>query len=194
MDTLRNDTLLYLTGFMGSGKTTIGRILANTLGYSYLDLDLEIEASAGKTISELFLDHGEQHFRKLERELLTNTGTRSHCVISLGGGTIANDENLRIVRSAGLLIYLKAGSEQLFQRMKHKVDRPMLRGDAGESLTNSQLHARIDSLLAQREPYYTKADIIVSTDARHVGITVDDIVKELKQFTRKISNRKGRPS
>jgi len=174
--------LLYLTGFMGSGKSTIAPILANTLGYTHLDLDREIERKMGKTISTIFSEHGEQFFRDFERATLRESGTQENCVVSLGGGTIANTENLDIVRSLGILIYLKADANHIFFRMKHKNDRPLLRTPAGTQLTDEELHARIDALLAQREPFYKQADITISTDEQHVGKTVDAIVKHLKQF------------
>jgi shikimate kinase len=180
--TTRKHNLLYLTGFMGSGKSTIAPILANTLGYTHLDLDHDIERRMGKTISMIFSEHGEQFFRDFERSTLRESGTQENCVVSLGGGTIVNTENLRIVLSHGILIYLKADIQHIFFRMRHKTNRPLLRTEDGKQLSDEELRTRIDTLLAQREPFYSQADITVPTDEQHVGKTVDAIVKQLKHF------------
>lgn len=175
--------LIYLTGFMGSGKTTIAPILANTLGYEYVDLDAAIESQAGKKVSDIFLESGENYFREIEHNLLQATSHRHHCVISLGGGTVANSNNLSIISSSGLLIYLKADAEQIFHRMKHKSDRPLLRTPEGERLTDDDLRKRIQTLLLAREPFYSKADITIPTDEAPVGKTIDLIVKRIHTFT-----------
>ena len=90
-------SLIFLTGFMGSGKSTIGPILANTLGYDYLDVDKHIEQKAKKLVSEIFNSEGEQAFRAMEKNALRELTELNHCVISLGGGTIANEENCQLV-------------------------------------------------------------------------------------------------
>jgi shikimate kinase len=171
--------LVYLTGFMGSGKSTIAPILANTLGYAFLDIDKEIETMTGKTVANIFLEDGERHFRTVERELLERTAAKHRCVISLGGGTITHEGNAAFIKSSGLLVYLKADVEHIFRRMRHKTDRPLLRSDDGAQLTDEQLRNRIQNILALREPFYNQADIIIETNSRRVGLTVDDIVRAI---------------
>lgn len=100
--------LVYLTGFMASGKSTIGPILANTIGWNYFDLDRLIEQSSGKSILSIFEEDGEDYFRTLETETLVKVSTLEFYIISLGGGTIASDTNLNIIKSTGLLIYLES--------------------------------------------------------------------------------------
>jgi shikimate kinase len=177
----KNETLVYLTGFMGSGKSTIAPILANTLGYDYADLDREIEAVTGRKVTELFSGEGEAYFRKTELDILTRLSGRSACVVSLGGGTVANEENLAVVASSGLLVYLQVDQEQLFHRLKFKNNRPMLWGEDGTLLADDELRARIRHLFATREPYYLRADIVIAAGANRVGVTVDQIVGALRR-------------
>lgn len=175
---------IYLTGFMGSGKSTIAPILANTLGYSFIDIDKEIEHIAGKRVSEIFSDLGEEYFRDVERSALRDASLKDGCVISLGGGTITNEPNFRLVKSSGILIYLKISTEQIFRRMKHKTDRPLLKSSDGGILEEEDLRNRINILLENREQFYTQADITVITDNLRVGLTVDKIVDDLRKFDR----------
>lgn len=170
---------IYLTGFMGSGKSTIAPILANTIGYSSLDIDEEIEKITGKKVSNIFLEDGESYFRSVERDLLENINKQRRYVISLGGGTIAHGENALFIKSSGLLVYLKADVEHIFRRMRHKTDRPLLRSDDGAQLTDEQLRNRIQNILALREPFYNQANLVIETNDRRIGLTVDDIVRAI---------------
>ncbi len=177
-----NNHLIYLTGFMGSGKSTIGPILANTLGYSFFDIDGEIEKKTGKRISEIFSESGERYFRDIEKQLLMTVSTSKDTVVSLGGGTIANDANISIVKSSGILIYLKADMEQIVKRLRHKTNRPVITDSDGRLLPEANLRERIRMILSQREPYYNQSDIVVMTDDRRVGLTVDEIVHRISHF------------
>ncbi len=185
----RDETLIYLTGFMGSGKSTIAPILANTLGYECADLDREIEAATGRKVTELFTEAGESAFRALELDILRRLSGRTACVVSLGGGTIVREENLRTVRSSGVLIYLQVGEDQLYERLKNKNHRPMLWGDDGVILADDELRARIRALFTEREPYYLQADLVIPVGSNRVGITVDQIVTALRR--RRTSPSKG---
>ena len=173
---------IYLTGFMGSGKSTIGPILANTIGYDFVDVDQTIEEQIGKSIDQVFREDGEAHFRKLEHALMAGLRSRPHLVVSLGGGTIADHDNLRDIKASGILIYLKATPEQIFKRLHHKNDRPTLKDLSGERLNDEQLRVRIQELYRKREPLYSQADIVIRTDERRVGVTVDQIVKKLSYY------------
>src|ERR1041384_4110889 len=122
--TRRRKNLIYLTGFMGSGKSTIAPILANTLGYTSRDIDAEIEQVTGKKVSDIFTDHGETYFRETEQRLLRESSKLEGCIVSLGGGTIANTANLQIVKSSGVLVYLMASVDQILRRVRHKTNKP----------------------------------------------------------------------
>ena len=174
--------LIYLTGFMGSGKSTIGPILANSIGYSHADIDHEIERLTQKRIAEIFLEDGEPFFRSIERSVLEKYRSEKRFVISLGGGTIANETNFEIIRSSGLLVYLKADLEHIYKRLKHKTDRPIVRSEDGTTLQDDELRSKIKSVMARREPFYNRADIIIETSERRVGLTVDEIVRRISRF------------
>jgi len=175
---------IYLTGFMGSGKSTIAPILANTLGFTFVDMDFEIENLTGKNISEIFSDLGEEYFREVESSVLLEVSRRDRCVISLGGGTIANGSNLQKIKLTGVLIYLKTSAEQIYQRLKHKTNRPLVGSNIGVTLNEEQLRNRISVLFSKREPFYNQADVIVTTDDQLIGLTVDEIVQNLKNLIR----------
>jgi len=184
--TLKKKNLIYLTGFMGSGKSTIAPILANTLGFSYFDIDKEIEALTSKKITEVFSDFGEEYFRELEHNLLLSLSNMDDCIVSLGGGTIANQNNLEIIKTSGILVYLRAKPEFILKRLKYKTDRPLIKSIEGKQLSEEQLLFKINQLLKQREPYYAQADIVINTDDKAIGITVDQLVRELRIMMKKI--------
>src|SRR5262249_39728890 len=147
-------------------------------GYKFLDIDKVIEEKTGKRVSEIFSDEGEGYFRETERRILLAASADNHCVVSLGGGTITNPANLSLVKSSGILIFLKTDTEQIFQRVKFKEDRPLLRAPDGTRLTDEELLRRVREMLATREPFYAQADIIIETSGQRVGITVDQIVRK----------------
>ena len=167
---------------MGSGKSTIGPILANTLGYDFVDIDHAIEEKVGKAIKQIFRESGEEYFRALEREVIDDLITKKNLVVSLGGGTIVDPANFRVINGSGIVVYLKTTPDQIFRRMRHKLDRPILTDVRGERLSTEELRGRIHELYLIREPVYAKADITVSTDDQRVGITVDRIVNKLTLF------------
>jgi len=176
---------VYLTGFMGSGKSTIGPILANSIGYNFVDVDHSIEMGEKKTVHEIFQQHGETYFRALERAIIRELSSQDRFVISLGGGTLIDPINFEIIRTSGILVYLKTRPEHLLRRLHHKSDRPLLLNEAiGARLSSSDLRMRIQELYSQREPYYEKADFTVQTDVTRVGITVDHILKRLSPYLR----------
>ncbi|MBI1803668.1 MAG: shikimate kinase [Ignavibacteriae bacterium] len=181
-----NKKLIYLTGFMGSGKSTIAPILANTLGYFFVDIDDEIQKATGKRITDLFSELGESRFREIEHQLLSKASQSDACVVSLGGGTIADQSNLLLVKSSGILVYLKTGVDHILHRLRNKTDRPLLKSLNGEKMNEDELRRRIVALLAIREPYYNQADITIPTDERTIGRTVDEIVR----LIRSVSNAK----
>lgn len=173
-------SLIYLAGFMGSGKSTIGPILANTLGFEFVDIDKLVEKKANKRIIDIFTTDGEQAFRSLEHASLQEIAARTHFVVSLGGGTIADEENFRLIHGSGIIVYLKLSPEELLQRVYHRTDRPLLTGAGGERLPVEEIDKRVQDLLARREQFYARADVIVQTDRKRVGTTVDEIVRRLR--------------
>lgn len=177
-----NRHLIFLTGFMGSGKSTIGPILANTLGFDFVDVDRLIEEKANARVVQIFEREGEQRFRELEHQVLHDVTTREKCVVSLGGGTIANDENFSLIRNSGIIVYLRLEPDEIYQRVHHRPDRPLLWDGSGNLLSADQLQERIRQLLTDRERYYNQADVIVPSDRRRVGVTVDEIVRRLRGY------------
>jgi shikimate kinase len=175
-------TIVFLTGFMGSGKSTLGPILANTIGFNFIDLDEIIEQREKKKISEIFAFHGEEAFRTIERQMLRNVITANATVISLGGGSVTNAETLDLIKKSGVLVYLKSDREHIFLRLRTKSDRPMLRDAQGNLLDGEHLMEKIDALLVSRSPFYEQADIIINTDGRNIGFTVDELVKKLSHY------------
>jgi shikimate kinase len=170
---------VYLTGFMGSGKSTIGPILANCLAYDFVDLDREIELHEGVSIARIFRDRGEKYFRRKEKEWVLDVSTRLRTVISLGGGALVDQESYRIVRQSGLLIYLKLPPEELYERLRRQIHRPLLTDDKGRFLRGAELQSRIETLYRERHALYESADLTIASDQAGVGITVDRILKEI---------------
>jgi shikimate kinase len=172
--------IIFLTGFMGAGKSTIGPILANTIGWDSCDLDLIIEKKIGKKVRQIFEQDGEKFFRKIETAILEELSRKNNLVVSLGGGTMSNEENLAILKNSGVIIYLKASTDSFYKRLRYKRDRPSLGINESEDFTKEKLVSRINNLMEDRVKYYEQANIIVNTDNSTVGQTVDKIVNLLK--------------
>lgn len=153
--------LVFLIGYMGSGKTSIGKKLAARLNYGFIDTDREIEQSYGGTVRELFEKEGEAFFRRRERELLEKLGEREgDFIVSTGGGMPCAPGNIELMNGAGLTIYLKMGPEKLASRLKGGRDkRPMLRGLADEELVSF-----IARNLELRGPFYGRAAMVLECD------------------------------
>jgi shikimate kinase len=175
---------IYLTGFMGSGKSTIGPILANTIGYDFVDLDRAIEEAEGKSVTRVFQEEGEQHFRGVERLILERLATQRQLVVALGGGTLGDPSNAATIATSGILVYLRISTDLLFKRLQRRSDRPLLMGKDGNRLSGAELRERIEQLARAREPLYARADITIDADERRVGITVDRVVRVLSPYLR----------
>lgn len=173
--------LIYLTGFMASGKSTIGPILANALGWNFYDLDRLVEEAAGKTVRNIFEELGEEHFRKLETTTLKKTSKLENYIIALGGGTVANNLNIEIIKASGFLIYLESSPEETYKRLRYKRDRPALLFDGEEEPTRAEFLERIKFLLKKRIDYYEHADLKINTDNIPVGKTVDKLIHIIKK-------------
>jgi shikimate kinase len=168
---------IYLTGFMGSGKSTIGPILANTLGWDFYDLDSIIEQKEDKKISRIFEENGEDYFRNLEKEILKDLAGREKVIVALGGGTITNQENIDFLKKSGNIIYIKISAESAYKRLRFKRDRPILLRNGTVNLSKDEFIGKIQQLLSDRNKYYEQADIIIETDNLPIGVTIDKIAK-----------------
>ena len=173
--------IYYLTGFMAAGKSTIGPILANTLGWNFYDLDKEVEKKEKMKIVELFRRKGEGYFRQSETVILKQLSGRDKLIISLGGGAIASEENLKVIKSSGKVIYLKSSPEMIYKRLRFKVDRPAFIFEGEEIPSKEQFLERINNLLESRKKYYEQCDYTVDTDFRTVGKTVDILAKYIEK-------------
>lgn len=175
---------------MGAGKSTIGPILANTLGLNFYDLDKVIEEKLGKKISKIFEEYGEEFFRKEETNALIELSMTGSAIISLGGGTMASANNIKILKETGKIIYLKASVNSIFKRLEFKTDRPNLKIEGEIEKAKEKLLKKIEELFKSREKFYDQSDIIVNTDNIPIGITVDEIVKILGSKNRKMKTKK----
>ena len=173
----------YITGFMASGKSTIGPILANTLGWEFFDLDKEIEKREKRTIKKIFNEKGEEYFRKLEVEILKELSTGNSLIISLGGGTLTNQQNRNLIKSSGKLIYLESSIDIAFQRLKHKRDRPVLLAENEIEQTEENIYNKIKLLFNERKKFYEEADYKFNTDNVPIGKTVDRIANLIQNIS-----------
>jgi len=152
-----NSNILYIIGFMGSGKSTAGKKLASLLGWSFIDLDKRIEEQTGKTIPEVFSQHGEDFFRNIETEVLKSLKSQTNTVISTGGGTPCHGDNMDHMLKTGLTLYLKLTPGQLKSRLsKSTGERPLIK-----DLSNVGLLRFIEEKLAYRVKWYNRAEIFV---------------------------------
>ena len=150
---LWNGKNIYFIGFMGTGKSRVGKEIAYFLGWPFLDTDDLIEEKAGQSISQIFSEQGEQAFRDLESEIVSEVAQKKEQVVALGGGAILRPENWDLLTQSGVTIALHADVDTLFQRIHKRSHRPLM-----SSYTNEELLQRISSLLEQRKSFYQKAD------------------------------------
>ncbi|MBE8955563.1 MAG: shikimate kinase [Quinella sp. 2Q5] len=167
---------VILTGFMGTGKTSLGKMLATRLGRPFVDIDKKIEDEARLSIPKIFEHFGEEHFRTLERAAVKELSERRGLVIATGGGTIKDEENLRLLKSSGVIIGLTTEPEEIFRRTMRRGERPVLDGGGSERLDT------IRKLLAEREKFYARADYRIDTTDWSPLQIIDDICRHLRQF------------
>ena len=159
---------IVLMGFMGTGKSEVGRRLAQRLGRAFVDTDQLVEERAGKRVAEIFADDGEPAFRALERAAVADAAARSGVVVAVGGGAVLDPENVRLLRDAGVLVYLTARPQVILRRVGDTKHRPLLRDDP---------KGTIDRLLAERGPVYAAAADVTVDTSEH---TADGVVKEIQ--------------
>ncbi|MHB8519519.1 MAG: shikimate kinase [Limisphaerales bacterium] len=161
---------LALVGFMGAGKSSVGRLVAKQLRFDFLDTDALIETRTGRRISSIFAEAGEGAFRKHERQVLDNLRNATNTVIATGGGMVANDQNLASLKEHALVVCLWASAETIWERVASQTHRPLLQDP--DPLT------RIRQLLQEREPFYREADVLVNTERRSVKEVAHQIVHQ----------------
>lgn len=168
---------VVLIGLMGAGKTAIGRRLATRLGLKFVDADNEIEQAAGKSISDIFADHGEAHFRDGERRVIARLLNEGPQILATGGGAYMNDETRETISNSGVSVWLKADLKVLMERVVRRDHRPLLKTDNPEDV--------MKRLMDERYPVYASSDITVkSRDVPHeviVGEIIDAMAKCLDQ-------------
>lgn len=162
---------LFLIGFMGVGKSTVGRLLARRLKRSFIDLDEQIIVRAGQTIPQIFAAVGEPGFRVLETEVLSDNAACRSAVVATGGGIVGRPENWQLMRSAGTIVYLHADWPTLQQRLVDLSQRPLAQDGA-----NAQLQA----LWRQRLPLYRQADFVIDTQNLTAMQVVETLIKRLE--------------
>ena len=170
---------IILIGYMGAGKTTIGKALAQELGITFYDLDWYISNRMRKTIAQIFEERGEDGFRQIERNMLHEVAEFEDVVISCGGGTPCFFDNIDYMNQQAPVVYLKAKPEVLYKHLSmSKNDRPLLRGKSQEELITF-----IREQLEKREPFYTKAtyslDVSLMDDYTKIKNSVDQVRKLL---------------
>lgn len=167
--------LVYILGFMGSGKSTIGRLVAQQLGYKFMDLDRELEMNTGKTIGVLFEKLGEDGFRKLEHELLSRHSSGQKTVISLGGGTPCFHQNMDVVTRTGTSFFLDVDRTELAERLdRNKTKRPLIRNLDKQGILNF-----IDEKMKVRRPYYEMATYQIQPGRKGKIVLANELVSLL---------------
>ncbi len=169
---------LALIGFMGAGKTSVGRIVAEQLRFDYLDTDDLIQARTGRTIADIFKTDGEPAFRALEQQVVAELVSRTRTLIATGGGLPVNPANLASLKTHALVVCLWASPEKIWERVKNQTHRPLLHDPDPQK--------KIHDLLAAREQFYKQADVLVNTDIRSAREVAQQVTH---QFRLAVSSR-----
>ena len=163
---------IVLTGFMGTGKTAVGRELSRLLNMKLVDVDTEIEKSRQMTINEIFKQFGELRFREIETEMIRKLSERKDVIISTGGGAVLRQENVDVLREQGIIVCLMATPETILKRTSHSSHRPLLQVE--------DPFGKIKELLDFRRPFYEKADIMIDTDGKTPREIAEEIIDKMK--------------
>ncbi|MBM4141879.1 MAG: shikimate kinase [Nitrospira sp.] len=162
---------IVLTGFMGTGKTEVGKELSRLLDMKLIDVDTEIEKSRKLTINDIFKKFGEPRFREIETEMIKNLSEKKNIIISTGGGAVLKQENMNALRKNGVIVCLTASPETILKRTSRNNDRPLLQ-------VENPLK-KIKELLNFRKPFYEKADIIINTNDKTPLQIAEEIIDEI---------------
>lgn len=163
---------IYLIGFMGTGKSTVGKALARSLNREFKDLDELIEEREKKKIVEIFEEFGEEYFRKAETEVVRSISEKKGLIVATGGGVVINEENFNLLKKSGILITLVASPETIYERVKKSSERPLLN-------VENPLDT-IKKMMFERAYYYIKSDFIVDTTDKEVDEILSEICELIK--------------
>lgn len=165
---------IVLIGFMGTGKTTIGRLLASRLGRPFVDSDKKVEYESGMTIREIFERYGEAYFRQKEKEMIARLSRYNNTVIATGGGVVLSSENMRRLKKNGIIIALTASVETILERTSRRNTRPLLLDVAAREQV-------VDRLMAERHGLYQNADFTIDTNGNSPQYVINEIMHFLRQ-------------
>jgi shikimate kinase len=172
LDARRN---IFLVGLMGAGKTSVGRLLAKDLRMTFVDCDHEIEKRTGVTVSVIFEIEGEEGFRRRESAILSELVQSANVVLATGGGAVLWPENRSALSRNGLVVYLRATIDELWQRTRHDRNRPLLKTD--------DPRARLAELFEQRDPLYREvADVTIETGSQSLRNLVNRLEQRLREW------------
>lgn len=165
---------IYIVGFMGTGKSVAGKLLAKSLNLEFFDLDSSIEEKEGRKIKEIFAEKGEAYFRKIEKQAVQEVSNKDRLVVACGGGVVLDKGNIDILKKTGRLISLTSRPEVILSRCQANCDRPLLNVKDPQD--------EIKKLLAIRQPFYAEAEISIDTS----DLSVEEVVRQIKR--RLVSN------
>lgn len=174
---MKNKQRIFLCGMMGSGKTTVGKILAGKLDQPFTDLDEVIEKKEGMPIPEIFELKGETYFREAERNAMYQTISAGSGVVALGGGALQNQQIIEHLKINGLLIFLKAPRSVLLERLKKDSGRPLL-----QHTDDTTIRIKIDKLLEERIPLYNRSHITIHTERMNPEEISESIIRKMKAY------------
>ena len=163
---INNKSNITLCGMMGSGKSTIGRLMGKKINYNFYDIDKLIEEKTQKSITEIFREEGEEYFRNLEEEITINILNSKKTIIALGGGAILNDNIRTYIKRKSYNIYLEVNKKNLKKRLSNSKNRPLIKNENYDKILND--------LIKKREKFYKKADLTIKNDN-----TIDDTIKKI---------------
>jgi len=173
--------VVVLTGFMGTGKTEVGRALAGLLGVPFVDTDSLVEETAGITISDIFARYGEERFREFEKDVCRDLKPHDGVVIATGGGTIIDDSNYRRLAALGTMVLVESSLDDIVKRLEGDTSRPLLDTGIGTSGGSGgrPLRDTIETLLDRRREAYDRVSLRVSSSGRTPGETAAEIASQL---------------
>lgn len=164
-------SLIFFVGMMGSGKSTVGAIIARILQYRFIEMDTILEKRLGMTINEVFNIHGEEFFRVQEAKLLEEICTMTKCVVSCGGGVFTNNDNIAKINSSGISVFLNVSSSVIEARLAGDEKRPLLKNGTS-----------IMSVLFKRIPFYTQAHVMVDILYSNIEKNIAQVLSELYKY------------
>lgn len=168
---------IVLVGFMGTGKSAVGKKLSEQLGMKFVEMDDYIEKREGMIINDIFSNKGEPYFRDVETAVAREIGEKESLIISAGGGCVLRKENVEALGENGILICLNATEDEIFSRVKDRMHRPLLHGNNPKQ--------KIRELLQRRKPYYDKIEVQINT----TGKTIDQVANEVEKVINKENNK-----